>query len=290
MTHMSEPCRACIRYLASHTLLAVLLVFPLADACAALTLTKDGPKTAREGDLVEYRLEVVNDGMTSVAGVGVLDTLPAELTFVQATPTPGGAYDSTTSVWSLPTLGTDAASKTAGLRLEVMVNQNLIANPTDVLTATNRAEVIAPVVQMPLEAQANTNIVCAFCIDWAILSVQLDSAYTSFPDPFELRLFLDVEVANNGPIASDATVSVMHFDISGGGYGAVALFPVLPVAVSLNAGEAQMLTFATNWLPVPDSAYTVSWEFGVNDVALLDPIMPNIAAGSWTGTVEGAGE
>jgi uncharacterized repeat protein (TIGR01451 family) len=279
-----------MRYLAMHACLAVLLVFPLAVASAAtVTLTKDGPNTAREGDLVEFRLEVVNDGTANVAGIEVLDMLPAELAFVQATPTPGGTYDSISGVWRLPLLGTDVIDKTAGLRLEVMVNQNLIPNPTDVVTTTNRAEVVAPAAQMPLEAQAATNIVCSFCNDWEIVSVRLDSAFTSFPDPFELRFFLEVEVVNNGPVTSDATVGVTSFDISGGGYGAVTLFPDLPVAVSLNAGETRTITFATNWLAAPVSTYTVSWEFVVNDVSLLDPIMPNNATGSWTGTVEGGG-
>jgi hypothetical protein len=98
-----------------------------------------------------------------------------------------------------------------------------------------------------------------------------------------------VEVANNGPVMSDATVSATHFDISGGGLGGVTLFPDTPVAVSLNAGETQTITFATNWLAAPDSTYTLSWEFDVIDLALLDPVLPNIAAGNWTGTVEGAG-
>ena len=60
------------------TFLMVLLAFPLASLGATLSLTKDGPRTAREGDLVEFSLEVVNEGTTSVAGIAVLDTLPAQ--------------------------------------------------------------------------------------------------------------------------------------------------------------------------------------------------------------------
>jgi uncharacterized repeat protein (TIGR01451 family) len=278
-----------MRYFTTHAFLAVLLVFPLVGTSATVILTKDGPNTAREGDLIEYRLEVVNEGTASVAGVEVLDTLPAEVTFVQATPTPGGSYDPTSRVWTLPTLGTAAADKTAELRIEAMVSQNLITGPTDVVTATNRAEVVAPASQLPLEAQTTTNIVCTFCIDWEIVSVTLDSAYTSFPDPFELRFFLHVEVTNNGPVTSDATVSVTHFDISGGGLGIATLSPALPVPVSLDPGQTQIITFATDWLVAPDSNYTISWEFEVSDVSLLDPIMPNTAADFWTGTVEGGG-
>ena len=96
----------------------MLLGFPLQGASATLSLSKDGPETAREGDLIEYSLEVVNEGAASVAGIEVLDTLPAEVQFVQATPTPGGTYNSTNGVWTLPTLGTDANDKTAGLQIQ----------------------------------------------------------------------------------------------------------------------------------------------------------------------------
>ncbi|MGB5540557.1 MAG: DUF11 domain-containing protein [Gammaproteobacteria bacterium] len=287
MSFELEPCIKHMRQPAALIFLAALFAFPLTGTGATVALTKDGPETAREGDLIEYRLEVVNEGTADVAGVEVLDTLPAEVTFVQATPTPGGSYNPASGVWTLPTLGTAVADKTAGLRLEVMVNQNLISGPTVVVSATNRAEVVAPAAQLPLDAQTTTNIICAFCIDWEIVSVTLDSAYTSFPDPFQLRFFLYVDVANNGPVTSDATVSATHFAISA--FGAVPLSPNLPVAVSLDPGRTRTLTFATDWLEAPESTYTIDWEFQVSDVALLDPVLPNTAAGTWTGIVEGGG-
>ena len=103
---------------------------------------------------------------------------------------------------------------------------------------------------------------------------------------FRSRFFLRVNVANNGPVPSDATVSVTHFDIRGGGFGAVELFPDVPVAVTLDPGQTQTIEFKTDWEEGDDSTYTVSWEFEVRDVALLDPILPNTLAGSWKSTVE----
>jgi len=265
-----------------------LLGFPLSVAGATLSLVKDGPKTAREGDLIEYSFEVVNEGVASVAGIEVLDTLPAEVQFVQATPTTGGAYNSITGVWVLPTLGMDTNDKTAGLQIQALVNQNLINNPNDVVGATNKAEVIAPLDQTPLDAQVNTNIICTFCIDWEIASVTFDYEIgdISFDDDYDqeidARFFLRVKVANNGPVASDATVSVTHFDIRSGGFGTVKLFPDVPVSVVLDPGQAQTIEFKTAWVEGDDFGWLVSWEFEVNDVSLLDPILPNTATGSWS--------
>ena len=282
-----EPVTGSSRRLAVSAILAVLLGFPLQGAGATLSLAKDGPKTAREGDLIEYSLEVVNEGAASVSGIEVLDTLPAELQFVQATPSLGGIYNSITGVWTLPTLGTDASDKTAGLQIQALINQNLISNPNDVVGTSNRAEVIAPPNQTPLEAQFTTNIVCTSCIDWEIVSVTIDVDihHINF-ERFEARFFLRVNVANNGPVTSDATVSVTHFDISSGGFGTVELFPDVPVAVTLNPGQTQTIEFKTDWEEGNDSTYTVSWEFEVRDVALLDPVLPNTSTGSWDSTGE----
>jgi uncharacterized repeat protein (TIGR01451 family) len=269
------------------TFLMVLLAFPLASLGTTLSLTKDGPRTAREGDLVEFSLEVVNEGTTSVAGIAVLDTLPAEVQFVQAMPTPDGTYNSITGVWTLPTLGTGTNDKTAGLQLQALVNQNLINNPDDVVGSTNRVEVIAPPDQTPLETKFTTNIICSSCIDWEIVSIKIDVDTRHINiEGFEARFFLRVNVANNGPVPSDATVSVTHFDIRGGGFGAVELFPDIPVAVTLDPGQTQTIEFKTDWEEGDDSTYTVSWEFEVRDVALLDPILPNTSAGSWKSTAE----
>lgn len=283
----SEPITRRGRRLAVSAFIVVLLGFPLQGASATLSLAKDGPKTAREGDLIEYSLEVVNEGAASIAGIEVFDALPTELQFVQATPTPGGIYNAITGVWTLPTLGTDANDKTAGLQIQALINQNLINNPDDVVGIINRAEVIAPLDQTPLVEQVATSIICTSCIDWEIESVTIDvdNRHINF-EGFEARFFLQVNIVNNGPVLSDATVSVTHFDISDGGFGAVELFPDIPVAVTLNPGQTQTIEFNTDWEEGDDSTYTVSWEFEVRDVALLDPILPNTSAGSWKSTVE----
>lgn len=273
----------------------MLLGFPPQGASTTLSLAKDGPKTAREGDLIEYSLEVVNEGAASVAGIEVLDTLPVEVQFVQATPTPGGAYNSITGVWTLPMLGTDANDKTAGLQIQALVNQNLINNPDDVVDTTNRAEVIAPLDQTPLDTQVTTNIICSFCIDWKIESVTFD--YTildiDLDDDYDLeidmRFYLMVKVANNGPVTSDATVHVTRFGVRGVGLGAVTLFPDASVAVTLDPGQTQTIEFKSGREEGDDDDFTAIWEVAISDVALLDPILPNTVSGSYSNEVDGGG-
>ena len=269
--------------------LMVSLAFPLASLAATLSLTKDGPKTAREGDLIEYSLEVVNEGTAGVAGIEVLDTLPIEVQFVQAMPTLGGTYNSMTGIWTLPTLGTDANNKSAGLQIQVLVNQNLINNPDDVVGTINRAEVIAPPDQTPLETRTTTNIICTSCIDWEIESVVFDFEILDVDlvdlNPMEyevdMRFYLSVKVSNNGPVTSDATVGVTRFDVLGVGLGAVTLFPNMPVAVTLDPGQTQTIEFNSNRVVGDDSEFTALWDFAISDIALLDPVLPNTASGSY---------
>jgi uncharacterized repeat protein (TIGR01451 family) len=270
--------------------LAMLFVVPQVCTSGTLSLTKEGPETAYEGDLIEYRLETVNTGVTVIEAAEILETLPASVEFVAATPTQGGSYDPVSGIWTLPNLGISENDNTAGLHIEALVKANLIPDPTGYVTARNAAEVILPAFPETVKAEVSTNIVCAFCIDWEIVSVKLGSDHrVEPPDPFESRFFLYVQVANNGPVASEATLGVTYFTISGGGFGSVALTPALPVPVSLDAGEIKTITFSTDWEEGPDSDYTISWAFEVSDVTLMDPVMPNTVAGSWSGNVEGGG-
>mgnify|MGYP001817845067 FL=1 len=281
----SEPATWLLRRCARPVVLAALCVSPAVAVAETLSLTKSGPSTARAGDLIEYRLEVVNQGTASVAGVQVLDTLPDAVEFVQAVSTPAGLFEPATGIWSLPPLGTGAQDSAAGLRLQALVRSGLLTDPNDTVAAINNASVVTPVPAEPIEAQLTTNILCAFCVDWEILSVGLNTEHRSrLPNVRETRFFLAVQVANNGPVASEGTVSATRFDVSGGGFRpALTLEPTLPVPVSLAAGETQTVTFVTNWAEGPFSTYTLFWEFEISDQSLLDPVLPNTLAGSWTG-------
>ena len=245
--------------------LALLLAMPAATVGETLSLTKSGPSTAREGDLIEYRLEVVNQGTTSVTGVQLLDTLPDAVEFVQAVSIPGGIFDPATGIWTLPPLGTGAEDSAAELRLQALVRSGLLTDPNDTVAAINSATLIAPEPPEPIAAQVTTKIVCASCIDWEILSVGLNTEHRSnLPNIRETRFLLNVQVANNGPVASEGTVTATRFDVSGGNFRpSLSLEPTLPVPVSLGAGETQTITFVTNWAegpfrPIPSSGNSKS--------------------------------
>ena len=96
-------------------------VVPQVCISGTLSLIKEGPKTAYEGDLIEYSLETVNTGSTIIEGAEILETLPDIVEFVAATPTQDGTYDPVSGIWTLPNLGVSENDKSAGLHIEVLV-------------------------------------------------------------------------------------------------------------------------------------------------------------------------
>ena len=277
-----------MRLLASCAIFTVLLFSPLSSVGDAIVLTKEGPKTAYHGDLIVYALEIENSGMTIIGGTEVLDVLPSEVDFVDSVSTPGGVYNPLSGIWTLPALGTAEGEKTAELKIQALVRANLIEDPAKFVSAINMAEVVAPVFPDPIVAEVVTHIVCAYCIDWEILSVELGYEDKIDDGRYKAMYLFYVQVANNGPVTSEATVSATHFNISGGGYGTVTLMPSVPVEVTLDAGETQIIMYTTGWVDGADSDYKMTWVFEVSDVSLLDPIFPNTASGSFEGDVEGA--
>ncbi len=100
---------------------------PLID----LELTKDvDPAEVEVGEQTTFTITVVNQGPDNATGVEVTDTLPAGLTYVSDNA--GGAYDSTTGVW---TIGNLAVGESVSMEFDVTVD--------DVGIFTNVAEVTA---------------------------------------------------------------------------------------------------------------------------------------------------
>lgn len=264
----------------------LFIAAPIRLTADTIALTKNGPFTEREGDIIEYQLKVVNETNTDINNVQIQDILPAEVDFVDAISTLNGFYEPSTGIWEIPILGTTDANKTAALQLRVLVKAGILSDPMDFITATNHIILVSPAPIEPNEAKHSTNIVCTFCIDWEIVSIKLVSEFrsgypTDHPDQF--RYFLYVTVANNGPIASQGSITSTYFNVS---YApSLTLQPTLPIAVSLDEGEKKTYLYTTDWVEIPHSTYTVNWEFTINDDTLLDPVEPNSDSGSWTGEV-----
>ena len=276
-------------YYVIHAFLTFLLVFPLATTGAELGLSMDGPKVVREGDLIEYRVMLLNEGSAAIDGVKVLDKLPAGTDFVDAKPLPNGAFDPLTGIWTVPSLGTSEENRTASLTLQVLVHTNLLADSDTVEKLVNRAEVIDPRPSTEEKARRTSSVICPFCNDWEMLSTKISTRLNS--DGYDgydaIRYVLDVYVANNGPVRSEATVSATYFSASGGGFGKMKLKPYMPVRITLGAGEARRVRFLTTWEDLPESNYWISADFEVNDVSLHDPIKPNAVSATWKGKVDG---
>lgn len=272
-------------YYVIYAFLTFMLVFPMATTGAELSLSMDGPKIVREGDLIEYQVKLVNEGSSAIDGVEVLNKLPAETDFVDAKPLPDGAFDPLTGIWTVPSLGTSEEDRTASLTLQVLVHMSLLADSDTVEKLVIRAEVTTPRLSTEEKVRHTSSVICPFCNDWEMLSAKASTRLSSdgYDSYDAIRFVLDVYVANNGPVRSEATVSATYFSASGGGFGSMKLKPYMPVKISLGAGESRRVRFLTTWEDLPESNYWISADFEVNDVSLHDPIKPNAVSATWKG-------
>ena len=77
------------------------LAFANPDPYAEIALTKTvDDETPEVGDTVTFTLQAANEGPAATTGVAVADTLPAGLTFVDATAS-DGSYDVDTGLWTI---------------------------------------------------------------------------------------------------------------------------------------------------------------------------------------------
>lgn len=112
-----------------------------------LSITKSAsPMNPTLGQNVTFTLTVTNNGSTAANGISVSDLLPAGLTYVSDTG--GGAYNSSTGLWTLP--GTFGAGASATLQIVATVDttdpvkntaQIVSSTPLDPNPANNQASV-----------------------------------------------------------------------------------------------------------------------------------------------------
>src|SRR5262249_12757293 len=76
------------------------LAFTTFTADLAVTKAVSNPKPA-VGDNITFTVNLTNNGPNNATGVTVNDLLPAGLTFVSDTTSPGTTYDSTTGLWTV---------------------------------------------------------------------------------------------------------------------------------------------------------------------------------------------
>ena len=279
MGQRASGCNTRQRYRWCFLPVVVLLAgMPVTSSADALALSMEGPKTAREGELIEYRLKVTNEGESAVNGVEVLVEPSRRTDFVAATSLPIGSYDDLTRTWSMPRLGTLSNERSVNLTLQLLVQPALLTDPDDVVPLINKARVLTPGSSNDEKTEIKTHVVCGFCNDWEMVSVYVQGETDLDNDDYEIeiRFVFDILIANNGPVRSSATVTPTHFNISGVN---AQLKPELPVEVRLDAGDSQLVKFHTTWVEL-ESDQKLSWAFEVNDLSLHDPIDSNAVSGT----------
>ncbi len=99
-------------------------------------ITKTGPAAAVVGSEITYTLAYSNTGDGAAAGVAVVDTLPAGLTFVSATPAPATTSGQTLT-WNIGTLAAGASGQiTLNVRLAATAQPGTQISNTATITTT----------------------------------------------------------------------------------------------------------------------------------------------------------
>jgi uncharacterized repeat protein (TIGR01451 family) len=101
----------------------------------SIVKTSNAPSGTLPGEQLTYTLAVANGGPSTANGVSVTDTLPANTTFVSATPTQGSCSGTTTVTCTLGTL-TSGANATITIVVTVGPNLGPIVN-TATVASTN---------------------------------------------------------------------------------------------------------------------------------------------------------
>ena len=100
---------------------------------SGLTIDKDGPETAQEGDLVTYTIVVTNTGPSSAADIVVTDPAPAGLTYVSAS---GAGWTCSTTDPATCSLGAPLApnaTATIEITFRVVTDSGTIVNVATVV-------------------------------------------------------------------------------------------------------------------------------------------------------------
>jgi uncharacterized repeat protein (TIGR01451 family) len=155
-------------------------VLPAAD----LEVTKSGPPTAPQGGPLTYTLTVTNHGPSDATGVVVTDTLPANVTLVQA---PGCQSDNAAP----PTLTCFVGNLSSGQSVSFAVTVVVGPGPT----VTNTASVTGA------EADPDPQNNDSTAVTTVTLETDLQVTSSDAPDPVDIGAILTytLEAKNNGP-------------------------------------------------------------------------------------------
>jgi uncharacterized repeat protein (TIGR01451 family) len=128
-----------------------------------LTITKtDSPDPVTPGQNLTYDLTITNNGASASTAVEVTDTLPAEVTFVSATPSQGACSEAAGVVTC--ELGHLANGTSVMVTIDVTVNTTVICGASLLNTAVIEGNVSDPNLA-DNSASADTTVTCAVGLD-----------------------------------------------------------------------------------------------------------------------------
>ena len=210
-----------------------------AGESANLRVTKALTRAAAHvGELLTFNVTVANQGPSPATGVAVTDVLSAGLAFESATPSPGGAYDPVTGVW---TVGALANGGSAGLSITARVTQ--AGTVTNTASVTDRDQPDPD----PTDDTASVTVTTQTIADLAITKVLtgpaipgLTTAYTIVVTNLGPSPVTDASVTDTFPAAF---VSPTWTCVADAGSTCVASGTGnLATTVSLEAGDAATFT------------------------------------------------
>ena len=178
--------------------------------------TSDSPDPVQVGQELTYTIVVANAGPDPAVGASVTDALPANVSLVSATASPGGPCPGTTTVTCQ--LGTIASNGSATVTIKVTPStEDDLSNTATVSSSTADPD-------MTNNADGETTVVNAAPAAAADLSVTKSSA----PDPVRVgqELTYTITVSNGGPnpaagACSPTPAGERHLRVGGGEPGLV---------------------------------------------------------------------
>ena len=158
------------------------------DLVTVKTLASGNP-TPDEGDTVTFDITVTNSGPIAATNVSLIDSLPAGITFSNATSTPGTTYDQATGLFEIGTLN---VGQTATLTLTGTVDAGQGGNTiTNITTAATGDQVDSSTVGDDLEESVDVNN------EADLITVKTLASGNSTPDEGDIVTFL-ITVTNDG--------------------------------------------------------------------------------------------
>lgn len=165
----------------------------LVQTSADLALTKAGPVSTRAGSVLEYTLSYRNAGPSVARAVVLTDTLPAQLTLLDASPAPGAGGNGTL-VWQLGDLAPGAVGSVR-VRAQSSAAQSLAEQ-----IVTNRAQITS---STPDPQPADNHSASSSALQLPDLAIVKSSGGQA--QPGELLTYT-LTVRNSGPISATDVV------------------------------------------------------------------------------------